>query len=468
MPFTLLCRRRAKKLLTWALAPCAGAALGLFTVGCRNGPTASSRSTVSTDIECRMGYSLGPQANPCVTFLPYGIRLEDGLSEDGAILIALWNNAAFNELLADLGIARGDLIQAGLLPNPEFLYYFSAPDKPLRWLVDFPLEALWLRPIRVKAAGSESARVGQRLSQAGLDLIRDVRQAYADAVLARGRQRVAQENLRLRGDIAAMADKRLKAGDASVQEASTARIDANIISQDAARIGFDVPQADERLRNLLGIPRDRTPLSLDEAPPPRRADLDADALVDQGSKSRPDILAADEAVAAASERLRLQKLGWIRFLGIADATTGRKTGHEFGPAFRVTVPIFNQNQGNIARAAAELEKAERARQTTRNLVALDIRQAHYRYAQARAELEILEEKTQPEVEQAIRRAEAAYREGNTPYLVVLETSRQLLDSRLRREQLLAELRRSWADLERGVGRRLEATAIAPPLRVRLP
>jgi hypothetical protein len=39
-------------------------------------------------------------------------------------------------------------------------------------------------------------------------------------------------------------------------------------------------------------------------------------------------------------------------------------------------------------------------------------------------------------------------------VVVLETTRQLLDSRLRREQLLADLRRSWADLERSVGRRL--------------
>ena len=47
--------------------------------------------------------------------------------------------------------------------------------------------------------------------------------------------------------------------------------------------------------------------------------------------------------------------------------------------------------------------------------------------------------------------------------VVLETTRQLLDSRLRREQLLAELRRAWAELERGVGRRLDGpvTGIAP-------
>jgi cobalt-zinc-cadmium efflux system outer membrane protein len=44
----------------------------------------------------------------------------------------------------------------------------------------------------------------------------------------------------------------------------------------------------------------------------------------------------------------------------------------------------------------------------------------------------------------------------------LETTRQLLDSRLRQEQLRAELRRAWADLERSVGRRLDAE---PPIEV---
>jgi cobalt-zinc-cadmium efflux system outer membrane protein len=84
-----------------------------------------------------------------------------------------------------------------------------------------------------------------------------------------------------------------------------------------------------------------------------------------------------------------------------------------------------------------------------------VRQAHFRYAQARAEMEVLDQQVRPEVEAAIRRAESAYREGDTSYVVVLETTRQLLDSHLRQEQLKAELRRAWADLERSVGRRLE-------------
>lgn len=60
---------------------------------------------------------------PAIT-LPPGASLDDGLTEDEAVSIALWNNAAFQELLVDLGLVRGDLIQAGLLPNPELVYFF--------------------------------------------------------------------------------------------------------------------------------------------------------------------------------------------------------------------------------------------------------------------------------------------------------------------------------------------------------
>src|SRR5262249_21310883 len=137
-----------------------------------------------------------------------------------------------------------------------------------------------------------------------------------------------------------------------------------------------------------------------------------------------------------------------------DATSGKGNGHEFSPGFRITVPVFHHNQGAIARAEAELEKADRARTTVRNQIVLDVRQAHARYLQSRTELDLLRRKTRPEVEAAIRRAQSAFKEGNVGYLVVLETTRQLIDSHLREAQLVSEQRRAWADLERGVGRRL--------------
>jgi cobalt-zinc-cadmium efflux system outer membrane protein len=417
-------------------------------------PHAPDRSTIAALLTERIGHANSSQTCAAPITLPPGASLDDGLTEDEAISIALWNNAGFQAVLVDLGIARGDLIQAGLLPNPEFFYSFNVPDKPLRYAFEFPIEALWLRPIRMKVAAREADRTADRLTQAGLDLMRDVRQGYADVVLAKERVRVAEEGVKLRGRVAELAAKRLKAGDISPQEAATAQIDALQAQQDLTRIRYEVPIAEERLRNLMGISPMREPLRLDPSPPPACREFDVDGLMDEAKTNRPDALAAAEAVAAADNRLRFARLGWVRFLGIGDATSGRRTGHEFGPALRFTVPLFNWNQGGIARAEAELEQASRNQTTVQYQIILDVQQAYLQYQQACAELSVVTNKVRPEVETQITRSQRAYEEGNVPIFIVLEATRQLLDTELRQAQLQAELRRVWAQLERSVGRRL--------------
>ena len=44
---------------------------------------------------------------------------DDGLSEEEAVAVGLWNNPAYQELLADLQITQADIIQAAQLQNPQ-------------------------------------------------------------------------------------------------------------------------------------------------------------------------------------------------------------------------------------------------------------------------------------------------------------------------------------------------------------
>ena len=167
-------------------------------------------SPVAASLAKRFGQSLGPTNCPRQIVYPYGLSLETELTEELCVLIALWNNALFLETLTDLGIAQGDLVQAGLLPNPELVYWFPVSEKPFKYLVDFPIESLWLRPIRVAAAGRELDRVSSRLTQVGIDLIRDTRVGFADVLLAHGRREVVHEALAVRlGEIANLAQARL-------------------------------------------------------------------------------------------------------------------------------------------------------------------------------------------------------------------------------------------------------------------
>ena len=48
--------------------------------------------------------------------MPSGVVLEDGLTQDEAVALALWNNAAFQAILSELGIARVDLRNLPVMP----------------------------------------------------------------------------------------------------------------------------------------------------------------------------------------------------------------------------------------------------------------------------------------------------------------------------------------------------------------
>jgi outer membrane protein, heavy metal efflux system len=457
--------RGLRRILTvgWAVVAAAAVALSGCATPHPHKPHAYDRGSVSHSVEARFGTAAGLGGRSDGVLVPTALDEGHPLSEEQAVVLALWNNALFHEALVELDLTRADLIQAGLLPNPEFAYWWPVPDKVFKYLFDFPIESLYLRPLRVKAAAAENERAAARLTQLALDLIRDTRLAYSDLHLARDRVKVAERALAVRERILELAELRLKDGVATPFEVSTARIDALRAAQDLVPVRQEVTVAGERLRNFTGLSGFTFPLVPDDAPFDPRLEFPVEELVAEAVATRPDAVAAEHAARAAAERLRVARIGWIRLLGIGDATSGLKRDHEFGPGLRMTVPIFNHGQGLIARADAELEQLERRRQTVQNQIVMDVRTAHARYLQARTELDFLRGKTRPEVEVALRRAEAAYKEGNTTYLIVLETNRQLIDTYAREAQLSADLRRAWAELERAVGRRLTAGLCdAPP------
>ena len=423
-----------------------------FAAGCST-PPACDRACLSQKVEARFGQPVGDGPRCDRAVVPDGLAAGRPLTEEQAVHLALWNNAAFHEAAAELDLTRADLVQAGLLANPEVFFSFPVLGRDYRYLFDLPIEAVWLRPVRLKAAEAENQRACERVTQLALDLIRDARLAYLDLRLAQDQLKVAERAVQLRGNIAKLAETRLAAGDASPLEASTARIDALLAAQDVTRAAGEVTAVQERLRNLTGLSAFGFPLVTEATPFDARTDAPVDELVAEAVANRPDVLAAAAAVRAADERVRAADLGWFRLLGVLDATSGSPV-HTFGPAFRVTLPLFNRGEGVKAIAAAQREQLDRRRLTVRNQVVQDVRTAHARYHQARSELDQLRAKTRPEVEGTIRQAETAFKEGNATYLIVLEANRQLIATYAREAQLTADLRRAWAELERAVGRRL--------------
>ena len=277
---------------TWLLSGCAS-------------PREDFRN-ISTDLEHRTGHTL-TNAKPGEIIIPTSVSFDDGLSEDEAVTLALWNNAAFQETLADLGLSRADLVQAGMLPNPTLSMLFPVGAKPFELTAKYPIEALWLRPRRVAVAKLDYERTAQRLVQSGLDLIRDVRLACADLTLADQRLALAETTVKLNQGITAQAQARLRAGEATELEANSASIDTLQAQEQATRAGQDARLARERLRFMVGLGLEQWSSVWQGSPLPVSAVPDASLLVTSALAARPDLRASELGLEAAGQRLGLAK-----------------------------------------------------------------------------------------------------------------------------------------------------------------
>jgi cobalt-zinc-cadmium efflux system outer membrane protein len=387
--------------------------------------------------------------------------LEDGVSEDEAIATALSNNAAFQATLAQLDIACGDVVQAGLLTNPNFQTFIPVGVKQWEWTLFVPIESFILRPHRLAATRAEYGRVANQLVQNGLTLVRDVRVAYADWVLADAQAQLGQEGANLRQGISNLTERRLQRGDIGELEAMTARIDALNAQANAALLEQNVVAARGRLSALLGLPPEIENIFPTPEPPRVLPPADTSSLVAQALDSRPDMFAAQWAADAAAERARLARWLFLRMDVGADANAQGEKGYEAGPALRFDVPIFNRNQGGILRADAELDQALHNRDAVRNQIVQEVRVAAAQARQAQENLEILKNRVAPSLQEALAIAQNAYESGGASYLLVLQTTTQYLDARVRILDQSAALRRAIAELERGVGRNLAEVPLPP-------
>jgi outer membrane protein, heavy metal efflux system len=414
--------------------------------------SAHDRQSVSRELSGFSGRGLrsGP---PTEAKLPSGVSLADGLTEDEAVAVALWNNAGFQAELATLGIARADLLDAGMIQNPLMTLFLPWGPRQAELTLSLPLQSLWQRGRRVKAARLDVERVANGLVAAGLDLIRDTKMAYTALALAQERERLGREALRLRARVAELAEARLRAGDVSALEAGVIRLDARQADEELLRASLAVASARSALLRQLGLDGTQAGLTIGGLAVEARAIGDLESALKLALAARPDVRAAELAIESAGARLGWEKTRIVTNLAAAAKGSGADGEWVLGPGLSLEIPLFNQNQGPRARAHAEIERAIWHYAATRHRLVQEVRDAHQRYATTAQAETLLRKEILPGLDENLRRAEKAYAAGEVSYLFVLETMRQRLDAGLRAADATAELARAAAQLDRSIGRK---------------
>ncbi len=409
-------------------------------------PTTPSRLGDRTGVEPRTEF------NGAVA-IPPGVTLQDGLTEDEAVAVALWNNPDFQLQLAELGFARADLLEAGLIRNPVLSLLFPLGPKQFEATLKWPIEVLWERPRRVAMARVANDRVAATLELHGLTLVQDVRIAFVEAALALDRTRLGEQSAGELDQVNQLTQARLNAGDISELEARSTAIEAARARQEAVRAALDAVLRLTDLRARLGLALEATDVTLAPVTTPLETCGAVPALLEEALASRPDIRAAELAMEEAGARLGWERSRIIALTAVLDANAQGKEGFEMGPGVDIGLPFFDRNQVGRARAAAEMERASRGYVAARQRVATELRVATTQFDQALTMLATWRDTVVTPLEEQVRIATRAYADGEVSQLFVLDMTRRLTDARLRAREVEADLARALARTERAVGRR---------------
>ncbi|MBC7828848.1 MAG: TolC family protein [Chitinophagaceae bacterium] len=420
-----------------------------------------TRSYVSDELKKRSGFDITKAKQPGQLELPPNILISDGITEDEAIGIALWNNGQFQADLASISILHADVIDAGIVLNPLLRYLSPNAGIMASGYINFAFDFLWLRPRRIAAATIEAERNAGVMIQRGFALIRDVQLTYADLQLALDKAAILAENARIRGEMSRLSNIRLRYGEISELEALTFRADSAAAVDQLVKANLDTIFQRNRLYTLLGFAPDTT-LSFQSIKDTLLSQkVSRSDYLELAGTYQPELQAARLAIESAGKRLGWERARILAFTAVLNyerldgAGNNKWLPDAFNPGFQIEIPILNRNQGKIARARAEMEQASFQYVALRQRIALDVSDAYNRYEQTYKSYEAWSTGVIPSLEEAVRLVQLSYERGDISYLPVLEALRQLVNGKLRKAEIEAELRRSVSQLNYGIGNNSE-------------
>lgn len=416
----------------------------------------ATRQTVSDRLKKETGFALSPQSNQN-SAVPPGTNVTDGIDENEAVSIALWNNPQMQADLAAIAVSQADVLDAGIVSNPLLRYLAPTGKVMASGYINFAFDFLFQRPARIRAAQTDLYRVSEVSLQRTYTLIRDVQNAYTDYLLSKERAFILRQNALVRKEMAELSNSRFRNGDISELELTTFRADSASAQDDLIKANLDTIIKKSALNVALGFSADTT-ITLQ----PTSFFADTQRIVQQNFVQlmydyQPELRAAQINIQGIGQRLGWEKRRVIAFIGVLNfqhlASEGgpKALPNTFNPGIQLEFPILNRNQGRIARAKAELDQAANIYLATRQRLYMESSNSYNRYQQAWLSFQTWNNGTINALEEAVRLSQSSYRNGDISYLPVLEAIRQLLNAQLRQAEIKADIRRSVSNLNFYIG-----------------
>jgi cobalt-zinc-cadmium efflux system outer membrane protein len=415
-----------------------------------------------------MAVSIAAGSSPANAQVTSPTQVPVKITLDDAIQMALAHNHTLAAARSTIDQSEALETTANLRPNPvllgdaQFLPLFH-PDQASADYVNsaaqFDLGVSYLfergkkRQHRLAAAKDQTAVTRSTVADNERGLAFQVATLFTNAQLAESALDLAQQNLKSFQNTVDISKERYRAGDISDDNYLKIKLQLLQFQSDASQAKLARVQALSDLRQLLG--RESVPLDYDVAGAfdyqplsAKMEDLQAKALA-----TRPDLRAAQQGVTSANSQYELAKANGKRDVTAQISYTHTATVSTASLFGQIQLPIFDRNQGEIARTHFAITQAQEQENAASDQVLTDVEDAYEGLQSNDQIIQLYRSGYLDEAKQDRDISEYAYKRGAASLLDFLDAERSYRATELAYRQSLAAYLLALEQLREAVGTR---------------
>jgi len=388
---------------------------------------------------------------------------------DEAVARALANHPAVEAAIHGVFAAEARALQAGLWPNPELEIEVEnfGGDRDLHGFQSAEMTALVSQPLplggkvgrRRAVADAEHAVADRDLESTRLDIVARAKVAFTTVLAAQKREDLAVKLLEVAEDFARIVQAKVDAGKVSPVESTRAQIEVAQAGVRRARAARELRAARTRLAASWGSPIADFDRAIGDLPrpklPPPFEDLRSMLAATPDIGRLDDLIERQRRVVALEKALRIPDLA----IGVGPRRFEETGQSAWVAGIGVSIPIFDRNQGARRAAEFDLARMRRDADTARLTVEAELAVVCEQLSAAVEAAQSAEDEVMPSVMSALAAVETGYREGKFAFIDVIAAQRALFEASTLLLDSLEEYALARADLDRLVGRPLDASGV---------
>jgi len=372
------------------------------------------------------------------------------LSIDHLMTLVLIANPELQAIRLKEGVANAQLVEAGLLPNPEFDVRLLSPLEGGGVLSEVSAllnitESFLLRGTKEKRAEVNLAQVRWEIADVEWELLAETKRLYTTAQFYREALVLNTEQLKVAESLFNYINRSRSQGAASNLDVMLVETEIFDVKVELKRLSREYDQSIYDLNALLGLPPTyKLPVKFTKFSLSSK-EVDLTESTNNMRKCHPSLLAFEQAYLGSDIDLELQfKKKFFPPLELGPSFEGEGGDSSLGGVLSFELPIFNQGQSRIAERESKREKQEALYVLALHKQRQALVSSWNKYDKLQDSLEYYFQTVLPRLESGINLLRKAYEGGETNLVnlilqqnKVLKTKREVVEQL--RELYMAEI-----------------------------